>query len=71
MHQNGDGAVTISDVAYTVGTTQNASARQTPLVWAIDHVVCGGQMHGTRPLLLRRSLPNDESGRNSRCGGGT
>ena len=42
MHQNGDGAVTISDVAYTVGTTQNASARQTPLVWAIDHVVCGG-----------------------------
>ena len=33
MHQNGSGEIQISETAYTVGTTANASARQTPLIF--------------------------------------
>lgn len=33
MHQNGNGEIQLSETAYAVGTTQNASARQTALIF--------------------------------------
>jgi len=70
LHQNQSGEVHISEVAYTVGTTSNATARQTPLVWTIDHVVCGGgAMHSTRAVLLSGDMPYPQIGGASRRGG--
>ena len=36
IHQNQSGEIQMSDVAYTIGTTANASARQTPLVLVLN-----------------------------------
>lgn len=36
VHQNASGEVRESDVSYTVGTNQNASGRNTPLVRSVD-----------------------------------